>query len=104
AGGNMKRRSRLLALAGAISLCGATAAANDRLPSRLRAPYEKSIAEARKYVRYILGKVWRPKIVALREKAADRKALQAETDALVDEISHLLLPSGRKLLHDVVFG
>jgi hypothetical protein len=88
-----------------VLLFATSAVANDRLPARLRAPYAKSFAEARKYVRYILRKVWRPKIAALRGKhAGDRKALQSKTDALVDEISHLLLPYGKKLVHDVVFG
>src|SRR5262245_44691998 len=96
---------RPLCIFGTLCLLTTSAAANDRLPSRLRASYEKSIAEARKYVRFILRKVWRPKIARLRAKhAGEAAALRKKTDTLVDEIVHLLLPYGKKLVDDVVFG
>jgi hypothetical protein len=97
------RQPALIALLAAL-VSATSARANDRLPPRLREPYAAAMKHVRKYIPYILRKVWRPKIAELYQQRKNPAALKARVDEMVDEIVHLLLPYTSKLLDDAVFG
>jgi hypothetical protein len=94
---------RWLAL-GLLLAASLPAHANDRLPPDLRAGYDRAFAGVRDYARYILRKVWRPQLAVLAVKERDRGARRARAAEIVDEIVDLVLPHGRKLLEDGLYG
>jgi hypothetical protein len=86
------------------ALLPAQSRGNDRLPVRYRTAYESGIAEAKKYQRYILRKVWAGRLHKLRAEGLDPKALAARAEEVVDEAVHILLPQTRKIAEDVLYG
>jgi hypothetical protein len=79
-------------------------AANDRLPQRLRKGYSVAQAEVKRYLRYILGKVWTEPLGKLRRGRPTLRRLRDRAEATVDEIVHLTLPQAKRILGDAVFG
>jgi hypothetical protein len=82
----------------------APAFGNDRLPKRLREGYDVARAEVRKYMRYVLPKVFGERIRALVAEKLPRPVLDERAGEVVDEIVHLLLPYAKKVTGDVLFG
>jgi hypothetical protein len=80
------------------------AQANDRLPPRLRPAYARALGEARKYVRFLIDKIWAPKLAALVVSTPDARLRRGRAARLVDELVQLVLPHSRRLLQDVIFG
>lgn len=87
-----------------LLLTPAGAQANDRLPPKLRKAYKVALGEVKDYVRYILEKVWKPRLAELRAKGSGAAGLSAEAQTSADDIVHILLPHGEKLVNDVLHG
>ncbi|MBI3071822.1 MAG: hypothetical protein HYY84_06790 [Deltaproteobacteria bacterium] len=80
------------------------ASANDRLPKRIQGPFGIARKEVQKYTKYILEKVWRPRLAELKASEPDPKKRAEKADAMVDDIVHILLPYTTKVVDDVIFG
>ncbi|MBI3070597.1 MAG: hypothetical protein HYY84_00580 [Deltaproteobacteria bacterium] len=78
--------------------------ANDRLPTRLHAPYRAAWVEVEKYTRFILKKVWEKRLAEAKAKAKAKSPSGAVMQDTVDDIVHIVLPFTKRILNDVVFG
>jgi len=100
----------LRSLLGSALLCGFTLSiappsnANDRLPPRLHKAYTRGLEESRRYARFIIDKVYQPKLAEILVSTSDPALRRGRIGKLVDEAAHLLLPQARRILNDVVYG
>jgi len=73
-------------------LAPAGAEGTDRLPPKLRGAYKVALGEVKDYVRYILEKVWRPRLAEVRAKNPGVAGRGTEAQTAADDIVHILLP------------